>query len=139
MKKNLHWILLAGIVLLFVIVFSVTKTSGKQAPESLSVQASPSQVGPQVIAQNPVAGQRLGLSPTIQITFDRDMNQDKTGKAFSFLGADNKRSLVNRPGATLGHLNSHQPLNSNLLQITPEFFLHPQPRWMAHLQKKILN
>src|SRR5271157_3012871 len=90
MKKNLHWILLAGIVLLFVIVFSVTKTSGKQAPENLSVQATPIQIGPQVIAQNPVAGQRLDLSPQIQITFDRDMDQGKTSDAFSLLGPDNQ-------------------------------------------------
>ena len=85
MKKNLHWILLAGIALLFVLVFSVTKTSGRQSPENLSVQAMPNQVGPQVIAQNPVAGQRLDLSPTIQITFDRDMDQEKTSKLFRFL------------------------------------------------------
>jgi alpha-2-macroglobulin len=90
MKKNLHWILLAGIALLFVIVFSITKTSGTQSRENLSVQAIPNQVGLQVIAQNPVVGQRLGLSPTIQITFDRGMEQGKTSNAFSLLGPDNK-------------------------------------------------
>src|ERR1700690_1258818 len=90
MKKNLHWILLASIVLLFVIILSIKKPSGKLAPENLSVQATPNQTGPKIIAQNPIAGQRLDLSPTIQLTVDRDMNQDKTDKSFSLLGADNK-------------------------------------------------
>ncbi len=88
MKKNLHWILLASIVLLVVIILVITKSSSTQAPENLSVQATPNQAGPQIIAQNPVAGQRLDLSSTIQMTFDRDMDRDKTGKAFSLLGPD---------------------------------------------------
>ncbi|HEY9153036.1 MAG TPA: Ig-like domain-containing protein, partial [Anaerolineales bacterium] len=88
MKKNLHWILLAGIVLLFVFVLSISKPSGVQAPENLSVQVTPNQTGPQIAAQNPTTGERLGLSPTIQFTFDRDMNQEKTSKAFSLLGPD---------------------------------------------------
>jgi uncharacterized protein YfaS (alpha-2-macroglobulin family) len=90
MKKNLRLILLVGVVLLFAIAFSVSKISGIQSPENLSVQASPSQTGPQIVAQDPVAGQRLGLSPTIQITFDRDMDQAKTSNAFSLLGPDGK-------------------------------------------------
>ena len=90
MKKNLRWIVLIGIVLLFAIVLSVSKFSGTTSPAILSVQAKPNQVGPQVVAQNPATGQRLDLSPTIQFTFDRDMNQDKTGEAFSLLGPDNK-------------------------------------------------
>jgi hypothetical protein len=88
MKKHLRLIVLIGVVLLFAIALSVTKISGTQTPENLSVQATPNQTGPQIIAQNPVAGQRLDLSPTIQLTFDRDMDRDKTGKAFSLLGPD---------------------------------------------------
>ena len=90
MKKNLRLIALIGVVLLFAIVLSASKFSGTPSPANLSVQAIPNQVGPQVIAQNPVAGQRLNLSPTIQITFDRDMDQTKTSKAFSLLGPDNQ-------------------------------------------------
>ena len=90
MKKKLRLVVLIGVVLFFVIVLSVAKFSGMQSPENLSVQAIPIQVGPQIIAQNPVAGQRLDLSPTIQITFDRDMNQEKTSDAFSLLGPDNQ-------------------------------------------------
>ena len=90
MKKNPRLIVLAGVVLFFAIALSVSKFSGIEKPENLSVQAAPSQVGPQVVAQEPEAGQRLGLSPTIDITFDRDMDQDKTGGAFSFLGPDHQ-------------------------------------------------
>jgi len=90
MKKNLRLIVLIGVVLFFAIALSVSKISGTQTAENLSVQAAPNQVGPQVVAQNPVAGQRLDLSPKIQITFDRDMDRDKTGNAFSLLGPDNQ-------------------------------------------------
>ena len=88
MKKNLKWIVLIGVVLLFAIALSVSKISGVQAPENLSVQAVPVQVGPQIVAQDPVAGQRLDLSPTIQVVFDRAMDQARTGQAFSLLGPD---------------------------------------------------
>ena len=90
MKKNLRLIVLIGVVLLLAIALSVSKISGTHTAENLSVQAVPSQIGPQVLAQNPVAGQRMDLSPKIQITFDRDMDRDKTGNAFSFLGPDNQ-------------------------------------------------
>jgi uncharacterized protein YfaS (alpha-2-macroglobulin family) len=90
MKKNLRLIVLIGVVLLFVIALSVSKISGTHTAENLSVQAAPSQIGPLVVAQNPVAGQRMDLSPRIQIIFDRDMDRDKTGNAFSFLGPDNQ-------------------------------------------------
>ena len=90
MKKKLRLIVLIGVLLFFAIVLSLAKFSGVQSPENLSVQVSPNQVGPQVVAQNPVAGQRLDLSPKIQITFDRNMDQGKTGNAFSLLGPDNQ-------------------------------------------------
>jgi hypothetical protein len=90
MKKNIRLIILIGVVLVFAIALSISKISGTQTAENLSVQAAPNQVGPQVVAQNPVAGQRLDLSPKIQITFDRDMDQGKTGNAFSLLGPDNQ-------------------------------------------------
>ncbi len=90
MKKNLRLIVLIGVVLFFAIVLSVAKFSSTPTAENLSVQASPIQVGPQVVAQNPVAGQRLDLLPRIQITFDRDMDQGKTSNAFSLLDPDNK-------------------------------------------------
>ena len=51
--------------------------------DSLSVKPQPT--GPQVIAQNPMDGQRLDLSAPIEIQFDRDMEPTKTGEAFSLL------------------------------------------------------
>jgi len=88
MKKKLKWIVLIGVILLFAITLSVSKISSVQAPENLSVQAAPDQVGPQIVAQDPVVGQRLDLSPTIQVIFDRAMDQAQTSKAFSLLGPD---------------------------------------------------
>lgn len=50
---------------------------------ALPINAEPT--GPQLIAQNPIEGQRLDLDPVIQFTFDQDMNTAATEKAFSLL------------------------------------------------------
>jgi len=57
---------------------------------TLSVQVAQIPVGPQVIAQEPLAGERLDLSPVIQFSFDREMDKAKTGGAFTLLGPDEK-------------------------------------------------
>ncbi len=88
-KKNLRLIVPIVVIALFAIALSISEISN-QTTTNLSVQAQPKQVGPQVVAQNPIAGQRLDLSGTIQITFDRDMNRDKTSAAFSLLAPDGK-------------------------------------------------
>ena len=60
-------------------------------PEAtLSVQVAQPPTGPQVVGQEPLAGERLDLSPDIQFTFDRNMDQAKTSDSFSFLGPDEK-------------------------------------------------
>jgi len=43
-----------------------------------------------VVAQEPLDGQRLDLSPVIKIVFDRDMDHAKTGDSFALLGSDEK-------------------------------------------------
>ena len=53
-----------------------------------AVEATAKEVGPQVVAQDPVAGQRLPLSPDIHITFDRPMDREKTAGAFSLRDAE---------------------------------------------------
>ncbi len=88
MKINKKLILPISVIVLFTILLSISEAT--QPGETLSVQSQPKQAGPQVIAQNPIAGQRLDLSGTIQFTFDRGMNRDKTAKAFSLLGPDDK-------------------------------------------------
>ena len=90
MKINKKLIWPIGVIILFTILLSISEATNPQAAGTLSVQAIPKQVGPQVVAQNPIAGQRLDLSPTIQITFDRDMERVKTSNAFSLLGPDQK-------------------------------------------------
>ncbi len=57
--------------------------------EPPSIQAQPAQVGPYLVAQDPPAGQRLELSPSLEFTFDRDMDQTKTADAFTLLDAEN--------------------------------------------------
>ncbi len=110
-KKNLKLIVPIVVILFFAIALSISKL---QANENLSVQAQPKQVGPQITAQNPIAGQRLDLSGTIQITFDRDMNRDKTGAAFSLLGPDGK--------AVAGKLSW---LDARTFEFTPNSKLEP--------------
>ncbi len=71
----------------------------------------PQPTGPQVVAQNPVDGERLDLSAPIQIQFDQDMDQSKTGDSFSLLdnGAtvpgkltwDNPQTLTFTPNSPL--------------------------------------
>ncbi len=92
MKKNLRSIILPLIVIVAALALTVSNVTKLHpaATETLSVQATPNQAGPRVIAQNPVAGQRLSPSATIQITFDRAMDQNKTSAAFSLLGPDGK-------------------------------------------------
>ncbi len=93
------------------------------ATETLSIQVTPPQAGPHVIAQNPLVGQRLDLSPTLQITFDRDMDRAKTGKAFSFLDPDKKpvagqvswldaRTLTFTPDSSLEPASTYQGIFS---------------------------
>jgi hypothetical protein len=55
---------------------------------TLSVQVEQVPAGPQVVAQEPLEGERLDLSPVIKLVFDRDMDKDKTSKAFTLLGPD---------------------------------------------------
>ncbi len=78
-NKNLFLALgiLAAIVLVLVIAISVFNNNTLP-----SIAAQPT--GPHVVEQNPVAGQRLGLSAPIQIIFDRDMDPSTT-ESFSLL------------------------------------------------------
>ena len=57
---------------------------------TLSVQITQVPSEPQVVAQEPLAGERLDLSPVIKFTFDLDMDQAKTTDSFSLLGPDQK-------------------------------------------------
>ncbi|MFZ5820657.1 MAG: Ig-like domain-containing protein, partial [Chloroflexota bacterium] len=56
--------------------------------ETLSVQVEPGQVGPQIIAQTPMQGQRLDLGAPVRLEFDRDMDAAQTGESFALLGVD---------------------------------------------------
>jgi len=58
------------------------------ATSSPSLQVEVGQVSPYLVGQNPPQGQRLELAPTIEFTFDRDMDQTKTAQAFTLLNPD---------------------------------------------------
>jgi alpha-2-macroglobulin len=87
-KRNLLWA--AGAILLLALLYGVSLDVPTPPAESLTVQATPVDTGPQVVAQDPVQGEVLSLSPTLQITFDRDMDPVKTAAAWSFSGPDGR-------------------------------------------------
>ncbi|MBI3738983.1 MAG: Ig-like domain-containing protein, partial [Chloroflexi bacterium] len=88
MKKKLLWLI--PVLIVITLVLSITQHQAAIQPVAtpLSISVQQGQVGPQVIRQNPIPGQRLGLTQFIQIVFDRDMDQEKTNASFSLLGPD---------------------------------------------------
>ena len=67
-------------------VIRVTSTT----EPTLTIKIQKDKVGPSVVGQQPIDGERLTLESGIQIVFDRDMNQQKTADAFTLLDSDNK-------------------------------------------------
>ena len=87
MDKKLGWLVCAAFLGLALLAGGCQP---RPTAEPLPVKVDQEQVGPGVIGQQPMAGQRLELSPVIQITFDREMDAEKTGRAFSFIGPDRR-------------------------------------------------
>jgi hypothetical protein len=95
MYKRLNWYVSFALIVIFILaqcspvtsVPPVTETETLESPPDLQVQVEP--VGPFIVGQNPPEGQRLELSPSIEFTFDRDMDQTKTADAFTLLDSDN--------------------------------------------------
>ncbi len=58
-------------------------------PAPIDVNPVPTDV-PTIIAQSPAEGERLSLDPTIELTFDRDMDKGKTESAFTFIDSNGK-------------------------------------------------
>jgi len=91
MKTYTRW--LPSISAIILVLFLSTCQSNPQATvtatATLSVQVTPAN-SPQILQQSPIPGQRLDLSPTIQITFDRAMNRAKTSAAWSFVDESNQ-------------------------------------------------
>jgi len=84
MNKNLTRWLYTALALALIL----NSCTGLQPAPTLTVKVDQGQVGPYVVSQQPVEGQRLDLQPVIQIVFDRDMDPAKTSQAFSLLGPD---------------------------------------------------
>jgi uncharacterized protein YfaS (alpha-2-macroglobulin family) len=86
MKIRSLWFLtlMLGLTLLLSACGAATPT-----PEDLSVKVTPV-AAPQVIHQSPLPGERLGLSPTLAVSFDRAMDAAQTAAAWAFQDADGK-------------------------------------------------
>jgi uncharacterized protein YfaS (alpha-2-macroglobulin family) len=95
MGKRISWFSFITIIFLGILSAcnlgpSPLNTPAPTPAATLSVQVMQVPAGPQVVAQEPMAGKRLDLSPVFQFTFDRDMNQAKSADSFSLLGPDEK-------------------------------------------------
>jgi alpha-2-macroglobulin len=93
MNKKRWLPILAAVVIVLVLGVTVTSRKGEPADSTptptLSVAVG--ETGPRIVKQSPIAGQRLSLLPTVDLTFDRDMDPDSTGIAWSMTdstGAD---------------------------------------------------
>jgi uncharacterized protein YfaS (alpha-2-macroglobulin family) len=106
--NNKQFLRAAGIlVVLILAVLLPLSLAGNNSTPAIQPRAA----GLRVIAQNPLEGQRLGLSSPIQLTFDRDMDPAKTGGSFSLLSDGqavpgqltwpDARTLTFTPGAPL--------------------------------------
>ncbi|MEW6402321.1 MAG: Ig-like domain-containing protein [Chloroflexota bacterium] len=87
MKKQILFVT----VILALLVSNCTPAPTETAiptSEPLLVDVDAGQTEIQIVDQIPIEGQRLDLSPTIEYTFDRDMDTAKTEAAFSLLNAD---------------------------------------------------
>src|SRR5512135_1860707 len=93
MKTRIHWSAFNAVVILSLLLSACgSPTPTPQATptlENLSIAATPAP-GPQILRQEPLPGQRLGLSPQLVIAFDRPMQADKTAAAWQFLDPDGK-------------------------------------------------
>ncbi|MFT3891150.1 MAG: Ig-like domain-containing protein [Anaerolineales bacterium] len=96
MHTKLHPLVGISLIAIFILVQcspvtpapTVRETTTPETQPTLQVDVQP--VGPYIVGQNPPEGQRLELNPTLEFTFDRDMNPDKTADSFTLLDSDNQ-------------------------------------------------
>lgn len=82
--NNKNLLRIFSLLIIFAIVLTLTQSISR-ANSNLSVETRP--VGPRVVAQTPIEGQRLNLDSTIAISFDREMDPAKTSDSFSLLSS----------------------------------------------------
>ncbi|NWG05602.1 MAG: Ig-like domain-containing protein [Chloroflexi bacterium] len=96
MYKRLNPLVSLSLIAIFLLVqcspvTAVPTVKETESPEPQSIlQVDVQPVGPYLVGQTPPEGQRLELNPTLEFTFDRDMDPDKTADAFSLLDSDNE-------------------------------------------------
>ena len=117
MHTRIHPLVGISLIAIFILVQcapvtpapTVRETTTPETQPTLQVDVQP--VTPYLVGQNPPEGQRLELNPTLEFTFDRDMNPDKTADAFTLLDSDN------------------QPVPGKVAWLTPKTFsFKPDPK-----------
>ncbi|MFN2298919.1 MAG: Ig-like domain-containing protein, partial [Anaerolineales bacterium] len=86
MKKYRWPFIVGGAVLLLILGGSVAlmRGAGSDSAADPTLSVALGETGPHIVRQNPIAGQRLPLSPVIDLTFDRSMDPRTTGSAWRF-------------------------------------------------------
>ncbi|MGB8213582.1 MAG: Ig-like domain-containing protein [Anaerolineales bacterium] len=129
MKTYLRWLLcITTLIFVSFLAACQSKPTATPAAAPLSVQVTPAN-SPQILRQSPLQGQRLDLSPTIQVTFDRSMDQARTDAAWSFVDQSDQpvpgtitwpddKTLQFKPGQALLPANNYWALLSTRAQGT---------------------
>lgn len=84
MKKYRLVMILAAVVLLIILGQARGFPALAPSTPTLSVALGQAEMGPRIVKQSPIEGERLPLAPVLELTFDRDMNPTATGDAWSF-------------------------------------------------------
>lgn len=94
MKKYRWPFIVGGIVLILILGGSVAllRGAGSDSAADPTLSVALGETGPRIVRQNPIAGQRLPLSPVIELTFDRGMDSDATGAAWKFASVSSSGS-----------------------------------------------
>jgi uncharacterized protein YfaS (alpha-2-macroglobulin family) len=128
LNKTLSWSFRAAFFFILLILVSCRSPVSSPTPsatETLSVAVESEKAGPQIVQQEPLEGQRLDLSPVIQIVFDRDMDQTRTGGAWTLLGPDEE--------PVPGKINWRDP---RTFEFTPNSKLKPSVLYRATFSTK---
>ncbi|MGB8984630.1 MAG: Ig-like domain-containing protein, partial [Anaerolineales bacterium] len=106
----------------------VTATLPPATPPDVQVQAD--QIRPYILEQDPPAGQRLALSSGFRVVFDRDMDQERTSAAFSFLDSQQEPVAGQRSWPDSRTFSFNPNPGSSLRPFTRPSLPHPRPPQM---------
>lgn len=64
-----------------------TSTPLATPTEAFAANLEPQELGPQIVSRSPIQGEQMALKPVITLKFDRPMDANKTGQAWSLVDA----------------------------------------------------